>query len=60
MDQFTTGIVIAAIFIIVDWPLAGGAMTMTGMSVVAQPIGAGLLIVLAAVPVLLFGGVRWP
>lgn len=60
MDQFTTIVLIAAIIIIVDWLLAGGAMTMTAMSMLAHPMGAGVLVVLILVLVFLVGGARWP
>lgn len=60
MDLLLTLLVVAAILILVDLLLAGGAMTMTGMStmagVVAHPFVAGALVVLVVVLVLLLGG----
>ena len=53
-------VLVAAIFLLADLFLAGGAMTMTGMSamttVVAHPLAAGALVVLVIVLALVLGG----
>lgn len=53
-------LLVAAILLVADLLLAGGAMTMAGMSamtsVVAHPLAAGALVVLAIVLVLVLGG----
>ncbi len=62
MDLLTTLLVVAAILVIADLLIAGGAMTMTGMSAVAgafaHPLSAGALVALFIVLVLLLGGTR--
>ncbi len=63
MDPLSTLLVVAAIFLIIDLALMGGAMTMTGMSAMAgavsHPLGAVALVVLVVVAlVTLLGGVR--
>ena len=61
-DPLLTLLLIAAILVVADLLLAGGAMTMTGMSAmagaVAHPLAAGALVVLVVVLVLTFGGAR--
>lgn len=61
-DPLLTLLLIAAILLVADLLLAGGAMTMTGMSAVAgavaHPLAAGALVVLVVVLVLTFGGAR--
>jgi len=51
---------VAAILLVADLLLAGGAMTMTGMSamatMVAHPLAAGALVVLIIVLALVLGG----
>lgn len=53
-------VVAAAILLVADLVLAGGAMTMTGISamttVVAHPLAAGALVILVLVLVLVLGG----
>lgn len=53
-------LLVVAILLIADLVLAGGAMTMTGMSTVvgtvAHPLAAGALIVLAVILVIALGG----
>lgn len=53
-------LVVAAILLVADLLLAGGAMTMAGLSgmsmVAAHPLAAGALIVLIIVLVLALGG----
>jgi len=62
MDLLVTLLVVAAILVLADLLLAGGAMTMTGMSTmvgaVAHPLVAGALVVLVVGLVLLLGGAR--
>lgn len=59
-DLLFTLLLMAAILLIADLVLAGGAMTMTGMSamasVVVHPLAAGALVVLVIVLVLILGG----
>ncbi len=61
-DPLAALLLIAAILVVADQLLAGGAMTMTGMSMVvstvAHPLAAGVLIVLMVVLLLHFGGPR--
>ena len=53
-------LLVAAILLVADLVFAGGAMTMTGMSAMvgafAHPLGAGALIVLVIVLVMVLGG----
>jgi hypothetical protein len=59
-DLVITLLLIAAIFVVADLLLAGGAMTMAGMSAmagaVAHPLVAGALVILIVVLVLFLGG----
>ena len=59
-DPLLTLLIVAAILLVADLLLAGGAMTMTGMSAmagtVAHPLGAGALVVLVIVLFLILGG----
>lgn len=59
-DLVITLLLIAAIFVVADLLLAGGAMTMAGMSAmagaVAHPLVAGALVILTVVLVLFLGG----
>ena len=59
-DVLLTLLLVAAILLVADLFLAGGAMTMTGMSamagVVAHPLMAGALIVIIFVLFLILGG----
>lgn len=59
-DLLLTLLLVAAILLVADLVLAGGAMTMTGMSAMgaafAHPLAAGALIVLVIVLVLFLGG----
>ena len=61
-DPLLTVLLIAAVLLLADLLLAGGAMTMTGMSMVvgtvAHPLAAGVLAVLIVVLLLNFGGAR--
>ena len=61
-DPLTTLLLIAAIFVLADLLLAGGAMSMTGMSMVvgafAHPLVAGALILVVAVVLLNSAGAR--
>ena len=59
-DLLLTLLLAAAILLIADLLIAGGAMTMTGMSAmagaVAHPLAAGALVVLVVVLFLVLGG----
>lgn len=59
-DLLLTLLLGAAILLVADLLLAGGAMTMTGMSAmvgaVAHPLAAGALVVLVIVLFLVLGG----
>ncbi len=59
-DTVVTLLLLAAILFVADVLLAGGAMTMTGMSAmagtVAHPLVAGALVLLIVVLVLTLGG----
>lgn len=59
-DPILTLLIVAAILVVADLVLAGGAMTTTGMSAmvgaVAHPLAAGALIVLVIVLALVLGG----
>ncbi len=59
-DLLLTLLLVAAILLVADLFLAGGAMTMTGMSAmagaVAHPLAAGALVVLVIVLFLILGG----
>lgn len=59
-DLLLTLLLVAAILLVADLVLAGGAMTMTGMSAmaaaVAHPLAAGALVVLVIVLALFLGG----
>lgn len=59
-DLLLTLLLVAAILLVADLFLAGGAMTMTGMSAMvgamAHPLIAGALVVLVIVLFLVLGG----
>ena len=59
-DLLLTLLVVTAILLVADLLLAGGAMTMTGMSamagVVAHPLAAGALVALVILLFLVLGG----
>ena len=59
-DLLPTLLLVGAILLVADVVLAGGAMTMTGMSAmagtVAHPLAAGALVVLVVVLFLVLGG----
>ena len=59
-DLLVTFLVVAAILLLADLLLAGGAMTMMGVSatmgVVTHPLVAGALVILVVALVLLLGG----
>ena len=61
-DLLVTFLVVAAILLLADLLLAGGAMTMMGVSatmgVVAHPLAAGALVILVVALVLLLGAPR--
>ncbi len=61
-DLLITLLLVAAILFILDLLLAGGAMTMTGVSAmagaVAHPLAAGALVILVVIAVLLLGGAK--
>jgi hypothetical protein len=61
-DVLITLLLVAAILLILDLLLAGGAMTMTGVSAmagaVAHPLAAGALVILVVIAVLLLGGAK--
>ena len=61
-DTVLTLFLVAAVFLVADVLVAGGAMTMSAMSAmtgaVAHPLVAGALVLLVAALVLTLGGTR--
>lgn len=59
-DLLVSLLIIAAILLVADLLLAGGAMTMTSvvgmMGLVSHPLAAGALVVLVVVLILFLGG----